>query len=374
MPAKYQKRVDKKETHFHVLNRSTPNEILFRDKQDYKVFISYLADYLSPLAHPDTYKKEFTIKGQTFEGTPHKNKNYFNDISLIAFDLKPNHFHLLLHQKNKGSIEKFMRSLSTRYSMYYNKKHSRKGKLFEGPYKSIHIDEISSLVILTRFFHKNSEDGHSSYKEYLYERETLWIKPDTVLSFLNSSKNKLFKDIGNYKDFVEKYNLTQKDKKELERIILEKESEHLLKSTPSLASSYPSEEKHQTQNSNLTHIMISAAVFFVLFAIGLNNVITTSANNEIAQSTLSETPMPSVAGEKTEEPTIKLVIKIEDGADSVNIRKEPTTRSEKIGKAKLGDIFEFVSTNSGWYEVKLDGDTIGYIFSGYIEEIINEDD
>jgi uncharacterized protein YgiM (DUF1202 family) len=120
--------------------------------------------------------------------------------------------------------------------------------------------------------------------------------------------------------------------------------------------------------------VISAAVFVVLFAIGLNNVITTSANGDIAQSTVSETPIPSVAGENTEEPTIKLKIKIEDGADSVNIRKEPTTRSEKIGKAKLGDIFEFISINSDWYEVRLDDDTTAYIFSGYIEEIINEDD
>jgi hypothetical protein len=37
-------------------------------------------------------------------------------------------------------------------------------------------------------------------------------------------------------------NLTQKDKKELERIILEEESEHLLRSAPSLASSSPSEK------------------------------------------------------------------------------------------------------------------------------------
>jgi len=113
-------------------------------------------------------------------------------------------------------------------------------------------------------------------------------------------------------------------------------------------------------------------VFIVLFAIGLNNVITTSAKSEIAQNSVSETPTPSVAGEKTEAPIVKLIVKIEDGADSVNIRKEPTTSSEKIGKAEHGDIFEYISINSGWYGIKFGDDEVAYIYSKYIETYKND--
>ena len=68
-----------------------------------------IAKVLSPPAHPDTYKKEFSIHGKTYKGIPHRNKNYFDSISLIAYDLKPNHFHLVLEQVSDGFVEKLMR-------------------------------------------------------------------------------------------------------------------------------------------------------------------------------------------------------------------------------------------------------------------------
>jgi len=46
----------------------------------------------------------------------------------------------MIHQIKKGNIEIFMRSLLVRYSMYFNKRYERVGSLFQGPYKSIIID------------------------------------------------------------------------------------------------------------------------------------------------------------------------------------------------------------------------------------------
>jgi len=271
-------------------------------------------------------------------------------------------------------MEKFMRSLSTRYSMYYNKRHGRKGKLFEGPFKSKYIENASSLLILTLFIHKNSIKSYSSYKEYLGERETLWIKPDTILSFYNSQNNKNINKIGSYQKFVEQYKLTQKDNQKLERITLEDKIEHLSRSTPSLASSYPSEEDQATQGVYPSQVFSAVAVFIVLFSIGLNNVITTSATDSTTGTIALETPAPTVIGEKTEKPKPKLilVVTIEDKTDSVNIREQPTSGSEKIGKAKHNDVFEFASINSGWYGVKLDNDEVGYIHSKYIVTYENE--
>jgi hypothetical protein len=42
-----------------------------------------------------------------------------------------------------GAIEKFIRALSTRYAIYFNKRHKRTGPLFKGPYISLQIKDPS---------------------------------------------------------------------------------------------------------------------------------------------------------------------------------------------------------------------------------------
>jgi uncharacterized protein YgiM (DUF1202 family) len=63
-----------------------------------------------------------------------------------------------------------------------------------------------------------------------------------------------------------------------------------------------------------------------------------------------------------------LTIKITDGSPMVNIRQKPTTYSEKIGEAKDGDSFEYLSHSAGWYEIRLEDGSTGYISGKYVEE------
>lgn len=377
MPAKYIRRIDKEKCYFHILNRGISGKAVFKDEQDYGVFLGYLQDYLTPPPQLNNCKKAFMIRGRTFQGTPHQPKNYFDKVHLIAYNLMPDHFHLLLQQITKESLEKFMRSLSTRYSMYYNKRYQCTGPLFEGPYKSIDIDGISPLLHLTRYFHRSTKInnvGCSSYTEYLDKRETLWVKPDTVLSFFNNSENKAFRGIGGYKNFVEKYEPNQEDKELLQRIILEKESEHLERSTPQLTGSNPSEEI--TSYSDIKpqfrfpEFAVATVIFVLLFAFGLKNVLGSPAKDIIPINTISSpTPNALVAGVENEKPKIILSVKTDDESAIINIRQNPTTQSEKVGEAKNGDIFEFVSINSGWYGVKLTDGSTGFISSKFIEII-----
>lgn len=377
MPAKHIKRIDKEGGYFHIFNKGVSGKFLFKDGQDYEVFLSYLQDYLTSPSQLNNYKKEFIVKGRTFQGVPHQPKNYFDKVHLIAYNLMPDHFHLLLHQITKEPLENFMRSLSTRYSMYFNKKYQCTGPLFEGPYKSIDIDDRSSLLHLTRYFHRSSKInniGCSSYAEYLGKKEALWIKPDIILSFFNNSENKTFKGIGGYKNFVEKYELGQQDKKLLEGIIFEKEYEHLEGSNPQLARNGSSEEI--TSNSNIKpsfgfpEFAIATAVFIFLFAFGLRNVLGSPAKDIISiNTTSSPSPHASVEGAEDEKPKILLAVKIDNASNSINIRQNPSIQSEKIGEAKNGDVFEFVSINSGWYGVKMADGSTGFISSKFIEII-----
>ena len=374
MPAKNLSRIDKEKTYSHVFNRGIEKRIIFSDQEDYGVFLAYLEGYFTTPRDPESTKKAFTVNGQVFRGTPHQPKNYFGKVELVAYSLMPSHFHLLLHQVVKGSTESLLRSLCTRYSMYFNKKCNRSGALFEGPYKSVAVGDEASLLLLTRYFHYGpKEAGVTSYAEYLSSGKSPWIKPKVVLASFEKAKNDSFEGVSSYKDFVEKYELGSKENEILKKIVLETNDQHIssegnqnYKSSPAQELAAPLESKAQPSSASTPRVpefIGMAVVFFLLVGLGLRNIKATEAKNFIPS------PTPIVLSTETEvEPKkVMLAIKIEDGAESVNIRSSPEIASEKLGTALEGEKFEFVSIDSGWYQVKLPDGSNGFISAKYIE-------
>jgi putative transposase len=204
-----------KDGFYHIYNRGVEKRIIFEDTQDYKVFLRYLKEYLSPPPDLRKFYKEFTLKGSTFKGVPRLPNNYQEKIDLLAFCLMPNHFHLMVRQKDDQSIKDFMKSLLTRYSMYFNKRNNRVGPLFQSIYKAVLINNENYLLHLSRYIHLNPLEftrdlisSFSSYQEYLGMRHTEWIKPNIVLSYFQSEVKTGSQDfirVNTYKDFVEKY-------------------------------------------------------------------------------------------------------------------------------------------------------------------------
>mgnify|MGYP001562691362 FL=1 len=76
-------------------------------------------------------------------------------VDIGAFCLMPNHFHLLLREKESGNVSLFMKKLLTAYVMYFNKKHERTGSLFEGKFKSEHAGTDNYLKYLFSYIHLN---------------------------------------------------------------------------------------------------------------------------------------------------------------------------------------------------------------------------
>jgi len=197
---------------YHIYNRGVEKRVIFVDDQDCKVFLNYLKEYLSP-----------PLQGQTlqYQKTRDLTSKYFEEIELLAFCLMPNHFHLLIKQKSKDSIKKFTQSLFTRYSMYFNKKYTRVGSLFQSRYKATNAINEDYLLDLTKYIHlnpseyrKNLADAYSSYKDYLGLTNTVWINKNIVLDKFNSNPFVKFHKIKSYKDFVENF------KKDIEDITL----------------------------------------------------------------------------------------------------------------------------------------------------------
>lgn len=169
---------------YHIYNRGVEKRIIFVDVHDYKTFLYLLKTYLLP-------------SGTDPEGrvSPSREKrNFHTRINLLCYCLMPNHFHILLKQKNKDDISEFMKCLATNYSMYFNKKYNRIGSLFQGRYKASLIQEDNHLLHVSRYIHLNPGKNKykkypfSSYLDYVNLRNTKWIQKNLILDYF-STKN-----------------------------------------------------------------------------------------------------------------------------------------------------------------------------------------
>lgn len=213
MPAKNSRKEYLKNGYYHLYNRGVEKRIIFQDAQDYSVFLSYLKEYLIPKNEKELWDKISDNKIPWAE----KDKaikilrlnNFSKEIVLLAYCLMPNHFHFFVKQKKSDSIDKFMNSLCTRYTMYFNKKYKRVGSLYQGVYKAVLVSSEEQFLHLSRYIHKQAfslqglalQNQPSSYEDYLGLRRTEWIHPEEILSYFSKHIDNL-----SYKAFVTREN------------------------------------------------------------------------------------------------------------------------------------------------------------------------
>jgi len=135
--------------YYHLYNRGNSKQKIFTDKEDYQRFIELL------------YVSNASGRFNLYDLKRNNNFNVYKVdrnnllVGVGVYCLMPNHFHLLLTEKEEGGISKFMQKLSTAYSMYFNKKYKRTGSLFEGKFKSQHADTDKYLKYLFSYIHLN---------------------------------------------------------------------------------------------------------------------------------------------------------------------------------------------------------------------------
>ena len=135
--------------YYHLYNRGNSKQKIFHDEEDYQRFISLL--YVSNTSDRfNLYNLELALKFNVYNL---ERNNLL--VSIGAYCLMPNHFHILIKENIEGGISKFMQKLSTAYSMYYNKKYERTGSLFEGKFKSQYLDTHNYLKYIYSYIHLN---------------------------------------------------------------------------------------------------------------------------------------------------------------------------------------------------------------------------
>lgn len=110
---------------YHVFNRGVNKQPIFLTHADYQFFLNKL--------------KALKLKF---------------DHSIYAFCLMPNHFHLSI-QSRKSSISTILSSLTTSYSMYFNRTHSHSGPVFQNRFKSLLIQDDSYFLQLAQYIYLN---------------------------------------------------------------------------------------------------------------------------------------------------------------------------------------------------------------------------
>jgi putative transposase len=162
------------ESYYHVYSRGTNKQPIFLDKRDYDYFISLLERYLSSA-------QKFSRKDGVAYPT------YRDDIQLEAYCLMRNHFHFLIYTNHDGELlGRFMASLKTSYSMYFNLRHKRVGSVFESRYKAKLIHDQSYLIHIHRYIHLNPRrwrtHRYSSFKLIFAQNRYDWLKPSALLA------------------------------------------------------------------------------------------------------------------------------------------------------------------------------------------------
>jgi REP element-mobilizing transposase RayT len=78
-------------------------------------------------------------------------------VNIVCYALNANHFHFLLEQVADRGIEEFMQRLGTGYTNYFNIKNKRSGSLFQGVYKSKHVNTDSYMRHLSVYINLNDK-------------------------------------------------------------------------------------------------------------------------------------------------------------------------------------------------------------------------
>ena len=136
--------------HYHIFNRGVDKRAIFQDKTDLDRFFASMQIFNSIKPIGSIFESNFpTWRLNRQVATPL--------VEIIAYCLNLNHFHLILKQVAENGITEYMKRLSGGYTWYFNNKYKRNGSLFQGTFKSIHIDSDEYLLHLSVYVNLNNK-------------------------------------------------------------------------------------------------------------------------------------------------------------------------------------------------------------------------
>ncbi len=156
--------------YYHIYNRGVSRSTIFRESTNFLYAIEKIHKYC--------------VK---------------NSVSVIAYCLMPNHYHLLLRQDGDSPAGNVPQSVFNSYSKAYNLKYSHSGTLFEGRFRAKPVQTTSHLLHLCRYIHGNPvKDGlvadpsdwpWSNYLEWIGDRKGRLVDHEFIRMQFGGSAN-----------------------------------------------------------------------------------------------------------------------------------------------------------------------------------------
>jgi len=134
--------------YYHLYNRGVDKRTVFTRPAEYERFLAYL--FLLNDTERNRFEYLLASRRPIWEAKPHKPL-----VGIGAYCLMPNHFHLYVTPLAEDGVSKFMQRVQTAYTMYFNKKHERSGALFQGTFKSQHVEREGHAKYLFSYIHLN---------------------------------------------------------------------------------------------------------------------------------------------------------------------------------------------------------------------------
>ena len=115
---------------YHIVMCSIDRQDLFREDEDYWMFIQMLGEMQVTIGHPER-----------------------RIAHLYAYCLAKSHVHLLIRETGR-SVDDTIESLNYAYTNYFNAKYKSQSEIFE-PYKSEPCNDYDYFVVLLRYIHQH---------------------------------------------------------------------------------------------------------------------------------------------------------------------------------------------------------------------------
>lgn len=143
--------------YYHVYNRTLFNNPVFDDQKNCERLLQALL-----LANSTKAGLAFQFLRNHKDATVDNALEIISDgkklVDVVCYAVMPDHYHLLLREKEEGGISSFLHRCNISIAKYVNTKTNRRGPLFESLFQSKHITDNEYLLHLSLYIHLNPLD------------------------------------------------------------------------------------------------------------------------------------------------------------------------------------------------------------------------
>ncbi|MBI5614352.1 transposase [Candidatus Gottesmanbacteria bacterium] len=196
---------------YHIFNKIEHNESLFTQKTICQPMIDALwyYQYCHIPMKLSYFRNQSIADRASIAKTLDGEKCY---VDILTYCLMPNHFHLILRQKEINGISIYMSKVQNSITKFANIKRKTKGHVFIGQFKAKRIDSDELLLHISRYIHLNPYTGYvrktfddtthypwSSFHEYISDSTPICKQTSILSHFKSKEEYMLF--VNNQKEY-----------------------------------------------------------------------------------------------------------------------------------------------------------------------------